>query len=168
MNKLPVSIIIILVLTSIFSCQKEDDPFQEPGLVINELMPVNSTYVTDQNGQYDDWIELYNNQDENIDLSGYFLSDSKSNPTKWSFPDATVIAGKSYLIIWADGDTLQQGLHTNYKLSSEGETVLLSDPELLKIDQVEYEANILQQSYARIPNGTGEFVWNEPSFNAEN
>ncbi len=140
----------------------------EPGLVINELMPVNSTYITDQNGQYDDWIELYNNQDDDIDLSGYFLSDSKSNPTKWSFPDSTVIAGKSYLIIWADGDTLQQGLHTNYKLSSEGETVVLSDPELFKIDQVKFEANILQRSYARIPDGIGEFVWQDPSFNAEN
>jgi len=159
---------LFLFLFVLLSCAEENDPILEPGVVINELMSVNSDYVTDQNGEYDDWIELYNNGDEDIDLTGYFLSDSKSDPAKWHFPDATIIPRYSVLIIWADDDTLQAGLHTNYKLSSDGENVVLSDPDLNRIDVAEYPANILQQSFSRIPNGTGPFTWVQPTFNAIN
>lgn len=158
-------IILLFIISS--SCTKENIEIENK-VVINELLPKNQSYGKDQNGQYDDWIELYNPNEEDVDLSGYFLSDSKKSPTKWMFPDGTIIKKKDYLIVWADKDTLQTGLHTNYKLSSGGENVVLSSPAKKIIDQVEYVATDIQQSYARIPNGTGEFRWGIPTFNAPN
>lgn len=150
-----------------YSCNKESNP-ETSDVVINELMAFNYNHVADQNGEYDDWIELYNLSGKPVNLSGYYLTDSKVNLIKWSFPD-TLIEAHSYLIIWTDGDTLQYGLHTNYKLSTEGETVLLLDPELNVVDRVKYESHILQESFARIPNGTGAFSWQSvPTFNSEN
>ncbi|MDP2113378.1 MAG: hypothetical protein Q8K69_04910 [Bacteroidota bacterium] len=49
-----------------------------------------------------------------------------------------------------------------------GENVVLLSPDLVVIDQVKYPATTIEQSYARIPNGTGDFVWATPTFNAEN
>ena len=90
-------------------------------LVINELMAVNNTTIHDSQGEYDDWIELKNLTDTEIDISGMYLSDSIAELRKWQFPEGTVIPESGYLIIWAD-DTDSEGdeLHTNFKLSSEG------------------------------------------------
>jgi len=92
-------------------------------LVINEVLASNDSTMPDQDGEYDDWIELYNNSDHDIDVNGYFMSDLATDIPMWQFPD-TIIAAKSYLIIWADGDTQQQGLHANFKLSASGETLV--------------------------------------------
>ena len=53
-------------------CEKPPEPASSD-IVINELQPVNSSTVTDQNGEYDDWVELYNKSDQVKDISGYFL-----------------------------------------------------------------------------------------------
>jgi len=166
--------LLTLVLSN---CKKEDDPDTDPvkpGLVLNELMAVNTKTISDQNGEFDDWIELYNNTDSTINLLGYYLTDSKSELSKWAFPDVQ-IASKSYLCVWADGDVLQSGLHTNYKLSSLGETVLLLTPDMKVIDQMKYGEQpvvigetFTEKSFARMPNGTGTFSWHLPSFNSEN
>ena len=147
----------------------------EPGIdinksiVINELMPKNTQFGSDQNGQFDDWIELFNLADVDIDISGYYLTDSKNDLTKWQFPLGTTLVKNGYLIVWADADTLQTGLHANYKLSALGETVLLLTPGKNVIQEVKYPATDLQQSYARLPNGTGDFKWTStPTYNVEN
>lgn len=59
-------------------------------------------------------------------LTGWNLSDKTANPTKWTFPEASIPAD-GYLIVWADEDTAQTSLHANFKLSASGEAVLLSD-----------------------------------------
>lgn len=170
MNKLLTLTCFVLPLFILNGCQEKVVPLdQDFGVVINELLPVNISVVADQNGQYDDWIELYNKRDTVVDLSGYFLTDSKSNLKKWSFPIGTVILPDSFLIVWADADTLQSGLHANYKLSSLGETVIFLSPELVEIDRVKYPAQTEQYSFARIPNGTGEFSWQAfPTWNGRN
>jgi hypothetical protein len=150
------------------ACDKENNDDITNTVVINELLPVNQNSGSDQNGEFDDWIELYNLTDQAVDLSGHYLSDSKKNPAKWQFPEGTAIAAKGYLIVWADADTLQVGLHTNYKLSSEGENVLLLTPDLKVMDETKYPPTEVQQSWARIPNGTGGFQWAEPTFNRSN
>jgi hypothetical protein len=160
---------ILTVLLIQISCNKDDDnPDINKSVVINEFMAVNSHTVADQDGEYDDWIELFNLSSEEIDLSGYYLTDSKNNLTKWKFPESTSIAGAGYLIIWADGDTNQVGLHTNYKLSSLGERVILLTPQLHTIDKVEYNAQASELAYARVPNGTGDFIWQAATFNYKN
>ena len=159
--------ICLLILFITFSCRKdEDNSFK--AVVINELMPVNTTVVADQNGEYDDWFELFNLTSSAINLSGYYVSDSKKNPAKWKVPDGTSIPGNGYLIFWADTDTTQAGLHTNFKLSSLGEHLVLSDPDMTVLDEVDYTAQTLELSFSRRPNGTGAFQWQNPTYNTTN
>lgn len=165
--------IMAVIALGLASCNKDDDE-EEPGvdinksIVINELMPKNTQFGQDDAGEFDDWIELYNLAPQDIDISGYYLTDSKNNLTKWKFPEGTILEKNGYLIVWADEDTLQTGLHTNYKLSALGETVLLITPDMNVIEDVKYPATSLQQSYSRLPNGTGSFGWAAPTFKAEN
>jgi hypothetical protein len=150
------------------SCNRDNEKTIDKTVVINELMAVNSTTVADQDGEYDDWIELFNLTSDEIDLSGYYLTDSKKKLTKWKFPEGTSITGAGYLIVWADEDTTQVGLHANYKLSSLGERVILLTPELEIMDKVEFGSQPNELAYARVPNGTGGFVWQSATFNYQN
>lgn len=159
-------IVSFFLLVIIFSCKKDEDDVSP--VVINELMAINSYTAMDQNNQFDDWVELYNNSASQVDLSGYFLSDSRSNLTKWKFPSGTVIGSKAFLIVWADKDTLQPGLHANFKLSSSGEKLYLSTPEKVIWDKVEYGEQTEELSFSRKPNGTGEFKWQLATFKESN
>jgi hypothetical protein len=169
MNRYRFYLLILFILIIHNSCTRNDEnPDIPKSLVINELMAINTITAFDQDGEYDDWIELYNLSSNEIDLTGYYLTDSKNNLTKWKFPPGTSIVGKGYLIIWADKDTTQTGLHTNYKLSSLGEKVLLLTPGLEIIDKVEYGSQTYELAYARVPNGTGAFIWHGATFNNSN
>lgn len=160
--------LLIFTITVIsFSCEKEKDPVVK-SVVINELMSVNTTIIADQNGEFDDWFELYNLTAADIDMSGYYLSDNNTKISKWKLPPGTTIKGGGYLIIWADKDTTQAGLHANFKLSSTGEELVLSEPDLTVIDEVKYPGQTLELSYSRFPDGTGSFRWQNPTFNAVN
>lgn len=162
-----ISILILIIATVNFSCEKEKDPVIK-NIVINELMAVNSTIVADQNGEYDDWFELYNLTLADIDISGYYLSDNDTKTSKWKIPPGTVIKSKGYLVIWADKDTTQAGLHANFKLSSGGEELVFSEPDLSVIDEISYPAQTAELSYSRVPDGTGSFRWQNPTYNATN
>ena len=167
MIKRIIFLFIVIFLIIFNSCKKYYEVI--PGeVVINELMPTNSTTVADQNGEYDDWIELFNLSYASIDLSGYFLSDSKKDNKKWKLPQGTSIPENGYLIIWADKDTTEVGLHANFKLSSAGETVILSRPDGTITDRIEYPSQTLELSYSRKPNGRGAFIWQIPTFGKSN
>jgi hypothetical protein len=171
MNKLSCFLFYVIVASIISGCKKDIVSTDDLGVVINELMPVNISVVKDQDNEYDEWIELFNKNNTSIDLSGYYLTDSESDLTKWTFPSGTIILPDSFIIVWADSDTLQSGLHANFKLSSMGETVVFLTPELQIIDRLTYGEVALneQPSYARLPNGTGEFSWQQyPTFNSRN
>jgi hypothetical protein len=161
-------LLLLLIIPALFSsCIKPDNP-EKSDIVINELLPVNKSIVADQNGEYDDWIELYNLSASVKDISGYFLSDNKDHFSKWEFPSGTSISGNGYLIIWADDDSTQAGLHANFKLSSQGEEVLLSKPDGTLIDKVIFPGQTLELSFSRNPDGTGSFRWQTPTFNSTN
>ena len=136
-------------------------------LVINEIMASNAYTQADEYGEYNDWIELYNNTNNDISLDGFFLSDDEMELTKWTFPDTTILA-KNYIIIWADKDTVQNGLHANFKLSAIGESVYLSDNSSTLLNQVIFPQQTTDMAYARVPNGTGSFVIQEATFSANN
>ncbi len=136
-------------------------------LVINEFMADNETTILDPDGENEDWIELYNNGNAPINLSGYYMSDKIDEPNKWVFPDITIEA-HGYLIIWADEDVDQTGVHADFKLSKSGEAIILSDVSLNMLDQIEFGAQSTDTTYGRFPNGTGDFIQMLPTFNAEN
>ena len=136
-------------------------------VVINEFMADNDTTIADQDGEYDDWIELYNNTGSDLSLNGYFLSDDGTDLTQWAFPD-TFIAANSYLIVWADDDSGQAGLHANFKISKSGEAIYLVLPDTQIVDEITFGAQSTDFSFGRYPDGTGSFVLMFPTFSAPN
>lgn len=128
-------------------------------VVINEVMAKNEATIADPQGDYDDWIELYNRSDATVDLSGMYLSDNPENPLKWQFPAGTSLPAGTFLIVWADEDGEdEEGLHANFKLAAEGETIWLYDTDgrdNVLLDSVVFEALEEDQSIGRTPDGEG-------------
>jgi hypothetical protein len=126
---------------------------------INEIMAQNRASVADPQGEFDDWIELYNAGDEAVDLSELYLSDDAKNPRLWRFPRGTAIAPGGYLMVWADADgTDRPGLHASFKLSREGARVLLVDADARQnhiLDELLFEALETDRSLARTRDGGG-------------
>ncbi|MCC5937671.1 MAG: CotH kinase family protein [Lunatimonas sp.] len=129
-------------------------------LFINEIMSSNATTVADRDGDYSDWIEIYNQHDTPVNLQGFRLSDNLSNPEKWIFPSISVPA-KSLLIVWASGKDTQTGseIHTNFSISASGEPLILSNPQGEVIDQIEAIAIPTDISYGRKTDGSNEFAF---------
>ena len=130
-------------------------------IAINEFVADNdsTSMINDPDGGYPDWIELYNNTGAAIDLSDVVLSDKPNNLLKWRFPEGTSIAANGYLIVWADEDGDEQGLHANFKLNREGEAIYLSNAgDSTRIDEVVFGEQTTNVSQSRVPNGTGNFV----------
>ena len=137
-------------------------------LVINELMASNVSAIADQNGEYDDWVELYNSGTNTVDLEGYYLSDNENDLVKWQFPAVTIPAD-DYLVIWLDGEHgLQEGLHTSFKLSADGEELFLSTPNEYVLDAIFYTNLPSDLAFARVPNGSGPFTIQEQTHNTSN
>lgn len=136
-------------------------------VVINEFAADNDS-IADPAGETDDWIELFNNTSETVNLGGYYLSDNKNLPAKWQFPANTLIAPAGFLIVWADEATTQPGLHASWKLSANGEHIRLSNPDSSVVDSVTFGAQVTNRTMSRIPNGVGPFVQAQVTFNALN
>lgn len=114
---------------------------------------------TDPQGQFDDWIELKNISGDPVDLGGMYLSDNPEHPLKWQFPAGTVVEPGDYLLVWADEDGGDEpGLHANFKLASEGETIWLFDTiggGHALLDSVTFVDLSEDQSCGRYPDGDG-------------
>lgn len=138
----------------------------QPGdMVINEIMPVNAGQFVCSLTSYPDWIELHNTTSKYLDIGGYYLSDKSSKPTKWSFPEQTVVNPNSYLLVWADEDTKDAWVHAEFKLAASGESVLFSAPDGTLIEQVDFpQLSSDGLTYGRYPNATGPFqeLWPTP------
>lgn len=144
-----------------------DNPPVYPGeIVINEFMALN-TSIANPSGVFSDWVELHNTTAVPVNLGGLFLTDDPAVPTKWQFPD-TSIAANGYVIVWADGAPLPAGCHANFQLSSSGGTLLLSNADVSTLDSVGFGTQSANRTMARIPNGAGPFLENQPTFNANN
>jgi len=132
------------------------EAYVSPALFINEFMADNETTVTDPQGDYDDWIEIYNSENYAVNLNGMYLTDELTNLTQWMFPDTTIEAG-GFIVIWADEDTTDDGLHANFKLSKSGEQIGLFDSNLhnnLAIDTLTFDIQTSDISYGRLPDGS--------------
>jgi hypothetical protein len=100
-------------------------------LYVNEFLAVNDTIVADEDGDFSDWLEIYNGGASAVDLAGWYLTDDDQALTKWQLPSVVVGAG-GYLLVWcSDKDRAISGspLHTNFKLTSNGEYLALVQPD---------------------------------------
>lgn len=136
-------------------------------IVINEFMASNEVTIADNEGEYDDWIELYNTTGFDISLGGLFLSDDVNQLDKWPISDLN-IPGGGFVSFWADNDLDQGSLHTNFKLSAGGEAIYLSNAIGMVLDSVVFGAQETDVSTGRYPNGTGPFMTMYPTFNTDN
>ncbi len=145
-------------------------------LYINEFMASNSIGITDEFGEYEDWIEIYNANSFAVNLAGLYITDDLAVLDKWQFPSTnavlTNIPAGGYIIIWADKDSLQSELHTNFKLSSLGEDIALvedDDGDLVIIDELTFASQTNDVSYGHYPDASGSFeFFTEPTPNATN
>ncbi len=139
-------------------------------VVINELMASKSNCIRDPQGQYDDWIEIHNYGSSGVDIGGMYLTDDLSEPAKWRIPASTTIQAGGYLLIWADNDTGDSGLHANFKLNSGGEEIGLFDRDgKTLIDSVTYSRQTTDVSYGRYPDAGKDWrFFSSPSLAAQN
>lgn len=101
------------------------------GLLIAEFMASNNATLRDEDGDFSDWIEIYNADREPVSIGGWYLTGSAQDLTQWQFPDV-VVGGQSFLLVFASGkDRRNAGseLHTNFKLNREGEYLALVRPD---------------------------------------
>jgi hypothetical protein len=127
-------------------------------IAINEIMASNSSTIADQDGDFEDWIELFNYGNEPVDLEGYGLSDDYDNPFKWVFPPVVIGPGE-YLLVWASGKDRKPDLHTNFRIDRDGEEILLTASSLYRVDEVAPVEIPTDVSFGRYPNGTGTFYY---------
>ncbi|NLH42026.1 MAG: hypothetical protein GX448_09305 [Planctomycetes bacterium] len=132
-------------------------------LYINEFLASNATTIKDAQGDYDDWIELYNAGPDAIDCGGMYLTDDPADPQKWRIPTTdrtmTTIPAGGYLLIWADGDVAEAGLHAGFSLNSDGDTIALFDTDgIAMIDYVGFDVQTPDISCGRLPDGGERWV----------
>ena len=127
-------------------------------VVINEVQASNSATIADEDGDFEDWIELYNAGADAVDLGWYGLSDDYERPFRWVIPDGVTIAPGGFLLIWASGkdrNTPGEPLHTNFSIAQEGEEVLLTHYNGERVDEIPPTRIPSDYSYGRYPDGSG-------------
>lgn len=127
-------------------------PLSGSDVLINEFMASNKDYYQDSFGLYSDWIELYNKSDKDINLKGYYLSDDAKDLKQWEFPEITIEA-KSFLVVFCSGENSKNPieLHTNFKISKDGEDLILTYPDGSVADWIEPIEVNEDFTYGRFP-----------------
>ena len=140
----------------------------EGDVVINEILASNDSGSTDEEGEFEDWVELYNTTSTPLSLDNLYLSDDIDDRLIYQFPAGTILAADSYLIVWCDKDEEQGDFHAGFKLSAGGESVILSYSDGTILQEINFDEQTTDMSYARTPNGTGDFVITTPTFGLNN
>jgi hypothetical protein len=123
-------------------------------VAVSEFLASNKRTNKDPQGEFEDWIELVNYGSTDVDLSGMFLTDDADDLYKWKIPANTIIKASGYLIIWADEDGGDEGLHANFKLSKDGEVIILTNQDAI-VDSLKYGPQISEVSSGRIAGDNG-------------
>lgn len=143
-------------------------------IFINEFMASNDQTIADENGEFDDWVEIYNAGDTPFDLGGKYITDDFSEPNQWQIPTTnptlTTIPAGGYLLIWLDGDEEQGVLHVAPKLGASGEQIGIYDSDgITPLDTLTFGEQKKDVSEGRSPDGSNNFLkFNTPSPNESN
>lgn len=159
--------LFILAILLVILFKPDDSYIKTGGLYISEIVASNSYTYKDNDGEYSDYIEIYNDNDYDIDLENFRLTDSIYEVNKWRFPDITIKAHE-YLVIFASGKNKCKSsdkCHVNFKLTSDGETVSLIDSTGNIISRVSYEN--LKNDYA-LSYVKGKYIVTKPTPGEEN
>lgn len=143
-----------------FVSYRKANSMEGGAVILNEICPDPKVGVPDEDGEIVDWVELRNTTDQPISLTGYYLSDKENKPMKWRFPEGAVIPANGYYLVYASGKDKLQGNgipHTNFSISAERETVVLSDSYGRMLDRVSIENVPEDYSVGRNDVGGWEF-----------
>ncbi|MFB6317665.1 lamin tail domain-containing protein [Saccharicrinis sp. FJH54] len=137
-------------------------------IIINEVQSSNNSTIQDNYGEYEDWIELFNSNDFEVDIAGLILKD---NVDTWQIPSGdpiTIMQPGTYFLLWADDEEVQGKFHTNFKLSaSNGEYLgLYKSDGTTVIDSVTLPPLSADVSYGKCD--TEWIIFNTPSPASEN
>jgi hypothetical protein len=131
------------------------------GLFINEILASNSSVITDEYGDYDDWFEIYNGTDDTINIGGIYLTDDQEIPYRWQLPlhvpAQTKIAAHEFRLIWADEEPGEGYLHVDFKLSASGESIALFQrhaENYVLLESMDYNQQYEDISWGRYPDGS--------------
>ncbi|MHC4693891.1 MAG: lamin tail domain-containing protein [Planctomycetota bacterium] len=133
-------------------------------LRINEFMAVNTSHtgITDEHGDADDWIEIYNTTDSPIDMGGMYIADEQDI---WripiGYPGQTTVGAKGYLLLWADDEEETEGpLHLAFELDADGDEITLYDTDgTTVIDSIVFDNQMASVSYGRYPDASNSFYY---------
>ena len=140
-------------------------PIQEsPSIYINEFMASNTETIADPQGDFDDWIEIYNADIYPVNVGGMYITDDLSDPAKWRIPntqpDSTTIQPGEFLLLWADEDIDDGILHLDIRLSVTGEEIgIYTDDLTSNIDSIIFGAQYIDFSFGRDPDGTDNWIY---------
>ena len=143
-----------------FKAYRAENSTSSGALVINEVCPDPKVGIPDEDGDIVDWLELRNTTNMPVSLAGYCLSDKENKPLKWRFPDSATIPPNGYYLVYCSGkDKLQQNgvPHTNFSISAERETLVLSDENGRLVDRVTIENVPADYSVGRDRTGAWDF-----------
>lgn len=122
-----------------------------PRVLINEVVAANRSGLPDEDGERPDWIELHNASGEPVRLLGWALTDDPDEPEKWSLPDET-LAPDAFMIVFASGeDRPGPPAHASFKVSADGETLVLTAPGPCEADRLQTRALPDDVSLGRVP-----------------
>ena len=135
------------VLTSVM----QNSPVQ-----LAEIVASNTKYSPDESGVFHDYVVLRNTSGDSVDIGGWYLSDTPRLPRLWKIPQGTAIPGGGTLTVYCSGlnrVTDPEHLHTSFRLSSEGETVTLSNASGQPVDSATYDLLHTDEAYVRGTDG---------------
>lgn len=136
-----------------------DPPSDLPTILVNEVMSSNAATLQDEAGAFPDWFELYNPNATAVDLGGWWLTHDTLDPFEWQLAADTTIEAGGYLVLFADGDTIEGSLHAPFKLAAAGgDDLALYGPDADGNPLVDALENMQQLttdiSLARSPDGS--------------
>ncbi len=138
-------------------------------LLINEVQASNLDSFADEDGAFEDWIEILNTGPATLDLAGYGLSDDLQDPMLWIFPPRSLAPGERLIVFASGKDRLGAELHANFSLKSAGEAILLSSPSAVPLDLFLAQYLPMGISGGRSPDGGASgFIFDPPTPDAPN
>lgn len=163
-------------LKAVYEMTSSENPDENLNdIVLNELVASNNL-ISDEFGEKDDYIELYNKSNKNINIAGWYLTDTPTNRKLSKIPATdtikTNIPPLGRVVLWADSQPEQGVLHLGFKLGKEGETIILSKDAIaglnVVVDSVSFPAMNQNMSYSRVPDGSKNWIIQGPTFDKTN
>lgn len=163
--RVKLSVFIVLAIFALFTPVLGQHP------CINELLSDNTSGIMDDDGDYVDWIEIFNPNSQAMNLENYGLSDDAGLIRKWLFPSVNIEAG-GYMIVFASGKNRtnpQQALHTNFSINAQGEALYFTSPDGGVVNVIAAACIQENNSFGRFPDGIDEWMFfMEPTPGAPN